>query len=188
MLIPLVNFIIYIPAWILGKPLSGIFQAYNMQVGEYLTLVMNYSNFYSLIPDNYAYFSQTGMILLFGFLFVFYITLLSNQVILGYKDYIVVTMITVMLCTYFLPAMHERYMFIVDLIAVILLFIYPHRFYVPILIWLINANSYLPALYGFGPVINYQTMSLVYLGLLCLMLYQLYKDKVMVLNQQGALS
>ena len=188
LLIPLVNFIIYIPAWILGKPLSGIFQAYNMQVGEYLTLVMNYSNFYSLIPDNYAYFSQTGMILLFGFLFVFYITLFSDRVILRHQDYIVVTMITVMLCTYFLPAMHERYMFIVDLIAVILLFIYPHRFYVPILIWLINANAYLPALYGFGPVINYQTMSLVYLGLLCLMLYQLYKDKVMVLNQQGALS
>jgi Gpi18-like mannosyltransferase len=155
----------------LGKPLSEIFHAYTIQVGEYLALVLNYSNFYSLLPDNYGYFSLTEMIILFGLLFVFYIYLFSNDVILKDSDYIIVTMITVMLCTYFLPAMHERYMFSVDLLAVIFLFIYPHRFYVPLLIWLINANAYLPALYGFGPIVDYRTMALVYLGLLCLIVY-----------------
>lgn len=177
LLIPLASFIIYIPAWILGKPLSDIIQAYTFQVGEYLALVLNYSNFYSLLPDNYGYFSQTGMIILFGLLFVFYIYLFSNDFILKNSDYIIVTMITVMLCTYFLPAMHERYMFSVDLLAVIYLFIYPHRFYVSLLIWLINANAYLPALYGFGPIVDYRAMALVYLGLLCLIVYQLLWDK-----------
>ncbi|MEL7625535.1 MAG: hypothetical protein AAGU15_01585 [Anaerolineaceae bacterium] len=180
LLIPLVNFFIYIPAWILGKPLSEITSAYSTQVGEYLALVMNYSNFYSLLPNEYNYFSQTGIIILFGILMVFYIILFSDKVTVTNRDYIVVTMLTVMLCTYFLPAMHERYMFTVDLIAVIFLFIYPDRFYVPLLIWLINANAYLPALYGFGPIVNYQVMALAYLGLLCLMVYQLFKDKQVV--------
>lgn len=180
LLIPLVNFFIYIPAWILGKPLSEITSAYTIQVGEYLALVMNYSNFFSLLPNEYSYFSRTGIIILFGFLLVFYIILFSDKVTLTNREYIVVTMITVMLCTYFLPAMHERYMFTVDLLAVIFLFIYPHRFYVPVLIWLINANAYLPALYGFGPIVNYQAMALVYLGLLCLMVYQLFRDKLVV--------
>lgn len=176
-LIPLVNFVVYLPAWMLGKPLSEIIHAYTTQVGEYTALVMNYSNFYSLLPDNYGYFSQTGMIILFGFLLVFYINLFSDKVTLKNSDYIIVTIITVMLCTYFLPAMHERYMFSVDLLAVIFLFIFPQRFYVPVLIWLINANSYLPALYGFGPIIDYKIMALVYLGLLCVLLYQLFRDK-----------
>jgi len=177
LLIPLVNITIYIPAWILGKPLSEIIQAYTTQVGEYTALVMNYSNFYSLLPDNYGYFSQTGLIILFGFLLVFYIILFSDKLTLKNSDYIVVTIITVMLCTYFLPAMHERYMFSVDLLAVIFLFIYPHRFYLPALIWLINVNAYFPALYGFGPIINYRTMALVYLGVLCFLVYQLFRDK-----------
>ncbi len=177
LLIPLTSLLIYIPAWILGKPLSEIASAYTTQVGEYLALVMNYSNFYSLLPNEYSYFSQTGIIILLAFLLVFYIILFSDNVTLTNRDYIVVTMITVMLCTYFLPAMHERYMFTVDLLAVIFLFVYPHRFYVPILIWLINTNAYLPALYGFGPIIEYKAMALVYLGLLCLMVYQLFRDK-----------
>lgn len=176
-LIPLVSFFIYIPAWFLGKPLSEMTRAYTIQVGEYLSLVLNYSNFYSLLPNEYSYFSQTGIIILLAFLLVFYIILFSDNVTLTNRDYIVVTMITVMLCTYFLPAMHERYMFTVDLLAVIFLFVYPHRFYVPILIWLINTNAYLPALYGFGPIIEYKAMALVYLGLLCLMVYQLFRDK-----------
>lgn len=179
LLIPLVNFFIYIPAWIMGKPLSEIFSAYTTQVGEYLALVMNYSNFYSLLPNDYGYFSQTGIILLFGFLLVSYVSLFSNKIILRNTDYVVITMITVMLCTFFLPAMHERYMFSVDLLAVIFLFIYPHRFYVPLLIWFINANAYLPALFGFGPIVNYSAMALVYLGLLCLLMYQLFRDKLM---------
>jgi Gpi18-like mannosyltransferase len=180
LLIPLVNFFIYIPAWILGKPLSEITSAYTTQVGEYLALVMNYSNFYSLLPNEYSYFSRTGIIILFGFLLVFYIILFSDKVTLTNREYIVVAMITVMLCTYFLPAMHERYMFTVDLLAVIFLFICPHRSYVPVLIWLINANAYLPALYGFGPIVNYKAMALVYLGLLCLMVYQLFREKLVV--------
>lgn len=178
LLIPLVSFIIYIPAWIVGKPLSELFSAYTYQIGEYLTLVMNYSNFYSLLPDNYSYFSQVGLLITFTLLIVFYITLIANEIILKISDYIVITMITVMICTYFLPAMHERYMFTVDLLAVIYLFLYPHRFYVTLLIWLINTNAYLPALYGFGPVIDYRIMAIVFLGLMCLLVFQLFRDKL----------
>lgn len=177
LLIPLVTFITYIPAWIFGKPISEIFNAYVYQVGEYLSLVLNYSNLYSLLPDNYAYFSQTGIILTIGLLLVFYVTLFSDKIVLKDVDYIVVAMITVMVCTYFLPAMHERYMFSADLFAVLFLFLFPHRFYVPLLLWLINANAYLPALYGFGPVVDYQVASLVYLGLLCLLVFQFYREK-----------
>jgi len=164
--------------WIVGKPLSELFSAYTYQIGEYLTLVMNYSNFYSLLPDNYSYFSQVGLLITFALLIVFYITLFAKEIILKISDYIVITIITVMICTYFLPAMHERYMFSVDLLAVIYLFMYPHRFYVTLLIWLINTNAYLPALYGFGPVIDYKVMAIVYLGLMCLLVFQLFRDKL----------
>lgn len=177
LLIPFVNFLIYIPAWIAGKPLSGIFGAYVHQVGEYPSLVLNFSNFYSLLPDNYEYFSQIGLVITIGLLITFYIILFSDKINLSTPDYIVVTMITVMICTYFLPSMHERYMFSADLLAVIFLFLYPKRFYVPMLIWLINANAYLPILYDFGPVVDYKVMALVYLGLLCLMVYQFFRDK-----------
>jgi len=175
-MIPLVQFIFYIPALILGKPLADIFNPYLFQIGQYKNLVLNFSNIYSLIPDNYDFFSNAGLILSISIIMIIYTIIIKNDTRFNINDYILIFLITVMLCVYFLPSMHERYMFTADVLAVVYLFLYPKRFFVPFIIWFINFNAYLPALYGFGPIIDYKIMSILYFCLLVYLVYDLINN------------
>ncbi len=177
LLIPLVSFVIFLPAWILGKPISELYSTYSEQVVSYQSLVLNYSNIYSLLPDNYEFFSRSGIFLFLAVLSGFYIILFSNKIKLQHADYITIAMITVMICTYFLPSMHERYMFTADILAIIYFFLVPKHYFVPLIIWFLNVNTYLPVLFGFGPVINYPIMSLVYLALLVFLIMEIFRTK-----------
>ncbi len=176
LMIPLVQFIFYIPALILGKPLADIFNPYLFQIGQYKNLVLNFSNIYSLIPDNYDFFSNAGLILSISIIMIIYTILIKNDIRFNINDYILIFLITVMLCVYFLPSMHERYMFTADVLAVVYLFLYPKRLFVPFIIWFINFNAYLPALYGFGPIIDYKIMSILYFCLIVYLIYDLLNN------------
>ena len=176
LMIPLVQFIFYIPALILGKPLADIFNPYLFQIGQYKNLVLNFSNIYSLIPDNYDFFSNAGLILSISIIMIIYTIIIKNDTRFNINDYILIFLITVMLCVYFLPSMHERYMFTADVLAVVYLFLYPKRLFVPFIIWFINFNAYLPALYGFGPIIDYKIMSILYFCLLVYLVYDLINN------------
>ena len=176
LMIPLVQFIFYIPALILGKPLADIFNPYLFQIGQYKNLVLNFSNIYSLIPDNYDFFSNAGLILSISIIMIIYTIIIKNDTRFNINDYILIFLITVMLCVYFLPSMHERYMFTADVLAVVYLFLYPKRLFVPFIIWFINFNAYLPAIYGFGPIIDYKIMSILYFCLLVYLVYDLINN------------
>ena len=176
--IPIVDFILYIPAWIIGKPLAEIFDPYLMQIGQYKSLVLNYSNLYSLLPDNYDFFATAGLFLSVSVLIMFYFLLIKNNTKIDEKNNITIFLITIMLCVYFLPSMHERYMFAADVISVIYLFLYPNRIFVPFIIWFINFNAYLPAIYGFGPIIDFKIMSILYLGLLVFLIWDLMRNMI----------
>lgn len=175
LLLPLVNFLIYVPAWILGKPISDLFSAYSGQVVQYKDLVLNFSNIYSILPNNYDFFFRSGILISIAVLCGFYLILLSTKIKLRPCDYITLAMITVMICTYFLPSMHERYMFTADILAIIYLFLAPKHYFVTLIIWFISVNTYLPYLYGFGPIIDYRIMSLVYLALLVFLIIDLLR-------------
>lgn len=176
--IPIVDFILYIPAWILGKPLAEIFDPYIMQIGQYKSLVLNYSNLYSLLPDNYDFFATAGLFLSISELMIFYSLLIKNNTKIDEKNYITIFLITIMLCAYFLPSMHERYMFAADVISVIYLFLYPNRIFIPFIIWFINFNAYLPVIYGFGPIIDFKIMSILYFGLIIFLIWDLMKNMI----------
>lgn len=177
LLIPLTIFVVFLPAWALGKPISDLFSVYFNQIGQYKSLVLNFSNIYSLIPDNYEYFHRSGIFISFAVLIGFYVLLSSTKIKLKPADYISIAMITVMICTFFLPSMHERYMFTADILAVLYFFLVPNQYFVPLLIWFINVNAYYPFLFQFGPIIDFRIMALVYLGLLVFLIMYTFKSK-----------
>ncbi len=54
--------------------------------------------------------------------------------------------------SFVLPAMHERYFFSADVLAVVYVFCFPQRFYLAILIQAASFFSYLPYLFEIEPV------------------------------------
>lgn len=176
LVIPVVYLIIYLPALFLGKPFSDIFQAYSIQTSSYPSMVLNFPNIYVLFPDDYALFATPAI--LFTFILIgciTYLVLRKKSLSLKNSDLIELGMIFVIICVYFLPAMHDRYMFLADLLAVVYLCIKPNRFYIPVLIWFASFVTYFPFIFITEPLVDFKMVSFVLLGVLLFMVYDFFK-------------
>lgn len=169
LIVPAIIFAVSLPAIIIGKPLPEIFGVYFGQVTEYVKMTMGFPNMYSLLPDIYWQFATPGIILTFSLLLTFYFVLLKQKNFeLSGANIVEVSLLTIMICTYTLPAMHQRYLFSGDLIAVIYMFTRKERPYVPLIIWLISVNGYMDYLFAFGPLVDQRYLALAYLGIMVL--------------------
>lgn len=165
--IPVTYLLVYIPALVTGKPITQLFEAYSLQVAEYPQMVLNLGNFYTLLPNDYAVLHIPAMILTGIVLLMAYSYFLSKTDLkIENEKLIDVALLTVLICVYFLPGMHERYLYAADVLAIVYLFIHSKRWILPLLVWLISQNGYAPVLWGFGPIFDPKLLALVWLGLI----------------------
>ena len=175
--VPAVYFITYIPALLIGKPMSQIFEAFGMQVASHPNMVLGFPNIYTLLPDNYELFSVAGYVLtaiILGGLA--YLVLKQRNLTMSPEKKVELALIICIMTVFFLPKMHERYMFMADLFAILYLFIKPKHFYIPITLWTINAMVYPPYLFGTEPWFDYKLVALVLLGVLLFLCYTFFKQ------------
>ena len=170
LLIPGTIVLLSLPAIIIGKPPNEIFSVYAGQVLSYPKTVLNFPNMYNFFPDLYWQFATPGILLTLAILLVFYSVILKSQHIqLKGPTLIDVSLLTILICVYTLPSMHQRYLFSGDIIAVLYMFTRKERPFIPLLIWFISLNGYVLYLYGYGPLIDYRYLALVYLGIMVVM-------------------
>jgi len=130
---------------------------------------MNFPNLYSLLPNIYWQFAVPGVLLTLALLLTFYFVVLkTDRAELSGWTLVEVSLLTILICAYTLPAMHQRYLFTGDLLAVIYLFARKERAYVPLVIWLVSVSGYLIYLYGFDPVVEQPILALAYLWVMVL--------------------
>ncbi len=176
--IPLVYFISIIPAWIAGRPLSELLGIYFAQVGVYDNrLSMKYPNIYYIIgelnlPEWYIgagkYFA-VGVILLFMVALI-YKTMHTKLT----PEFLLIIFYTQgALALYFLPQMHERYGYFIEIIAMILGVYCLKLFWVPVVHVLVTFITY-SYYYNFDKPKNipYHVLSVVMLGILLFMIYK----------------
>lgn len=118
--IPIVNFLLYIPAIILGKPISSVFDAYFTQVNNYdYKIVFGYPNIYNFFPLDAVYLIKQGIIFTMCLLAVVALIVLYTRKKINNEDIIELSIGIIFLVTYFLPKMHERYAFVAEVLVVI---------------------------------------------------------------------
>ncbi len=156
-IIPIVNFIMSLPAIIVGKPIKECFSIYFNQTTQYSNyLAMNFPSIYAiffkvkaanLIENPSLELSKAGtfitLIILAGTAAYF----LIRNIKINQKLIIEIFLWSVMIVTFLLPHMHDRYLFIADVISVIYFIIYPKRFYIPIAVNFISLYTYIVYLY-----------------------------------------
>jgi len=170
LIIPAVIGAVSLPAVAIGKPIPEIFSVYLGQLTANAKTTLDFPNMYFFLPDLYWQFAAPGIILTFALLMTFYFVLLRKEnFVLSGAALVEVSLLTIMICTYTLPAMHQRYLFTGDLIAVIYLFIRKERAYIPLIIWLISVNGYMYYLFGFGPLVEQRYLAMAYLWIMVLM-------------------
>ena len=123
--IPVVFFLIQIPAWIAGRPLGELLSVYFIQMGEYPFGTMNYPNLYELLDENVHHWhhmpeiSGFALYFAFGVLGVFAWLLCTRSFKLTPEIMISIALLSVGLTIYTLPHMHERYSFMLDILAIV---------------------------------------------------------------------
>jgi Gpi18-like mannosyltransferase len=126
--IPLMNLFYSIPSFMFGFTLKDLLNVYLTQTSEYSnTLRMNISNiyclfdFYSLLGNKTIIFMSIFTVVLFSLLLLYCILRkvnFNNQTIFD------ISILSVLICTLFLPCMHDRYIFMADILSIIYVLIY----------------------------------------------------------------
>ena len=179
--IPLMYFISIVPAWMAGRPFSELLGIYFAQVGvDTNRLSMKYPNIYYIIgelnlPEWYTHagkYFAVGVILLFMVALIYKLmkTRLTPELLL------LICYSQGALALYFLPQMHERYGYFIEIIAIILGVLCIKMFWVPVVHILITFITY-SYYYNYDRPKNIPIFVLA-LCMLALMLVMIYKTVV----------
>lgn len=138
--IPLVNFILYIPAIIIGKPITSIFDAYICQTGKYAyKTTLGYPNIYYFFEIDKIELIKPGIIFTMFLLFALMFFVLFSKQKLNDKDIIELSITVLFLVTFFLPEMHDRYGYTAEVLSLVYFFIIRKDW---LILLMINLNAF----------------------------------------------
>ena len=159
LIIPIVNIVMCLPAIILGRSIISCLDIYINQTGNYIGYAsMNFPNFYALLIDTIGEsnliaspdiaFSNFGTLFTFSILAITAIYILYKEVKIDNKLLIELSLWSVLLCTFFLPSMHDRYLYMADIISIIYFILVRKKVYIPIGINFVSLYVYIEYLYA----------------------------------------
>lgn len=179
--LPIIYVISALPAWIMGRSMKDLLLIYFDQSNTYPWGTLEYPNVYALLGEampDMRHASEVGgagtfmtIIILGGLAYYFY----TKDINLTPQLMITTALFSVAIIVYSLPHMHERYGFLVDLLAVIYGVISVKR--LPILCGfvLVSVLSFMPYLIG-THIVPIQFVAIGMLGMLIFVGYDLYKQ------------
>lgn len=171
-LIPVMMCVSGIPCLIMGRSVVDIFNVYLKQTGEYEKMTMNYPSFWvifndALLTDSYEPMKHTAMALTVVILGMFMVCWIVKKIRLNTENMMYMAFILTYTCVLFLPSMHERYGFLYEIFAIVIVFLY--RKTIPLLI---SLGSISMVTYGY--YLQYRSMNMNILSAANLITYVLY--------------
>ncbi len=138
--VPLVNFILYVPAIIIGKPITSFIDAYICQTKKYAyKTTLGYPNIYYFFDIDRVELIKPGIILTMILLFSLMIFVLYRKDRLSDKDIIELSVTVLFLVTFFLPEMHDRYAYAAETLSLVYFFIIKKDW---LILLIINLNAF----------------------------------------------
>lgn len=184
--IPLIVFLFSLPKVIYSGDFLAGFRVYINQTSTYSQYItLNFPNIYGIFLKGYDVnnpnlintplkeLGTIGIIATFFILVTLAYLVYTKKIKFDKKAIIEFGLLSILITTFFLPQMHERYLFMGDIIALLYLVINYKKYYVPIMIELISLNGYMYLLFG-GFSINFSTLSIAFLVLMIFYLKNIY--------------
>ncbi len=148
-IIPITVLVVNIPALLLGRPIETLITQYMTQVGQYKELTMNLTNIYTFVPNYYKVFSTAGIIFTIFIFAMLTMFILSYKFAINNKIILQISILSILICNYFLPSMHERYIYIAGILGIIYFFIDRRKWYIPLGIISISFFCYINYLFDY---------------------------------------
>lgn len=184
LIIPIVNLIMCMPAIIFGKSILSCMNVYINQTAEWgKYLSMNFPGIWSLLfpISKYNYvlepngnISKVGILVTIFIYAVIAFMVMHKKIKFDKQKIIEFALWSVMIATFFLPRMHDRYLFVGDILSILYFAYNKDKIYVPIGISLISVYCYSVYLFN-NTAISIQYISLLYLVLVILFSRDMYK-------------
>lgn len=154
LLVPAVYIVLAIPAALLGRSWESILSIYINQVGQFRSLSMSAPNLYAFVPD--VYYEPgvwVGMIIFFCVMAVW--GWVNWRAIIKYepRNLMIMALASLVLATFFLPKMHERYFYPVDVFSFAAALFIPEMWFAPILYQIVSGLSYSVFILSASPVL-----------------------------------
>ena len=165
-ILPLMNIVMCLPAIIMGRNIKDVLMIYFNQTTEYNCLTLNFPNLYNLYGDvRYCYinslYSKLGILLTLLIFVSMLIYILLKKVSFTNKKILLLSIWSIVISTFFLPHMHERYMYTAEILSVIYFIIYLDKFSIPFFINMVSALMYFYCLFNIE-IISIKLLSIIY--------------------------
>lgn len=179
--LPVIYMLSALPAWMAGRGFQELMMIYFEQAGTYPWGTLNYPNIYALLgeamPDmrHAAEVSGAGTFLTIILLGCIAYYLYEKNINLTNELIVTIALLTVAVTVYFLPHMHERYGFLIDLLAILYGILNVKKLPVVCGFMLVSILSFMPFLIAVH-IIPIQYMSIGLLGLIVYVSYDFYRQ------------
>ena len=152
-LIPAAYMTLMLPALWGGKSLRHVLTVYMQQAGQYNFITMNAPNLYQFLPDLdkellYNMFSPMAMMLGFAIVMVMCAVVCVRREKLTHDAVLLACLLMLSGVPFFLPKMHERYMFGADVLSLVLAVYAPRRILLPLCFGFASYLAYTAGLPG----------------------------------------
>lgn len=165
LVIPIVDIILCLPAFIMGRNISDLFMIYLGQTEESNVLTQNIPNVWWIFTDS-KYESTCKIIalvitfLLLGIMLL--CVLIMNTNLYKPEKFFIVAIWTVFTTVMFLPGMHERYAYLLDILTLVLAIIDFKKIPVLIICYFISLRGYLIYLFNIN-ILDTKICVLIYM-------------------------
>ena len=153
--------VMQIPGWIMHRSFLEPLQVYQEQADTYKSMWMNFPSFWVLLGNDYEHLKSVAVLLTIGILGVGLLAFMESSVCIGDAGNFMQALIwSVWTCLLFLPAMHERYSYLLMILLILHACLDLRIFCYAVLELLCSTVSYGNFLYG--NQINLKMLSFVY--------------------------
>ena len=183
LIIPAVDFVMCLPAIILGRNPLDIIMIYAEQTDYGKLIQMNCPNIYAFICDgndmyNYFLFKTFSIVLTITVLGAGLCMLIYKRTDLTDKqNFLLASIWTVFTCIMFLSSMHERYAYLLDILTIIYALVNVKRVWLPIVCNLVSLRGYCYYLFAYD-VLDIKITAIVYIAVYAYVSFIFIKDVV----------
>ncbi|MFT4088771.1 MAG: glycosyltransferase 87 family protein [Gordonia sp. (in: high G+C Gram-positive bacteria)] len=148
---PVAFVLLDVPALIFGAPLHDAVSVYADQTGSYQKLTLNAANLYQLIPlsGDVTWVARTGIVAAGALVVAFLAWSVWKKPAVTSSSILVVATASATIVPFLLPAMHDRYFYLAEVLSVVMAFYLPMRYWIiPVLIQASAIGVYYSSLAG----------------------------------------
>lgn len=126
--IPIMMVVLSIPGLLMGRNITEVFTIYFNQTGSYKSIALNYPSFWWLFQSHnmdafYLNMKKPAMALTVVVIAVFMVVWMVKKIKLDTKNMIYISFLLAYTCVLFLPSMHERYGYLYEILAILVVFL-----------------------------------------------------------------